>query len=347
MTRKKPLGPAAAALFEAHVDFETAQWRGSAAPLRLRAEVDAFWEWAGKTPLNALVSADTVYGVAERLALDIELPERLAQTIGEIANDLVRLDVNRETRVEDVVDEALFEEGVSLFVELEELRNRLIRRVLDSPVYRALASDVLYQGIKDYIFSDTGAINAIPGVSSLFKGSSSALGKRLPGLEAQVEKRVRAYIRDNTAKTLLNSQQRLLDSLDEARIRVIADEIWTSVRDQPLSVADVVDANELQRLVDYGLRVWRALRATVYVGDLVNEAVQSYFTRHGDSPISELLAQVGVDRDLLRQEAEKLAPTVIDGLAQTGLLEDLIRRRLEPFYRSAAFERALARGGDE
>ncbi|GAB3670780.1 hypothetical protein [Salinisphaera aquimarina] len=346
MTKSNTPGPQAAALLEAHVAFEIEQWQGKGAARRLRAEVDAIWAWAKDTPLHRLVSVDTVRGAAERLALDMTLPDRLAAVIGHIADHLIRLDVNHDTRVQDVVDEALFEDGVSLFVELEALRSRLIKRLLDSPVYTALASDVLYQGIKDYIFADSGAIKSIPGVSSLIKGSTSAVSKRLPGLEAQVEKRVRGYIENNTAKTLARSEQLLLESLDETRIRAIADEIWTQIHAKPLSIDDVIDRDELQKLVDFGLRVWQELRETQYVGELVDQAVVSFFDEYGDQPITELLQHVGVDRDLLRQEAEVLAPAVIDGLAESGLLEGVIRRRLEAFYTSKAFDKAFAAGAD-
>jgi len=344
MTKSKSLEPTAQTLLDAHVAFEIEQWKGKGAAKRLRSEIDAIWGWGKDTPLNTLVDVDAVRGAAERLALDMDLPDGFAGVIGTIADDLIRLDVNKKTRVQDVIDESLFDEGVSLFVELEELRARLIKRLLDSPVYTALASDVLYQGIKDYIFADSGAIKSIPGVSSLIKGSTSAVSKRLPGLEAQVEKRVRSYIENNTAKTLARSEELLLESLDEARIRAIAAEIWGEIHDKPLSIDDVIDADELQKLVDYGLRVWKELRQTQYLGELVDQAVVSYFEHYGDKPVTELLGHVGVDRDLLYQEADTLAPVVIEGLSESGLLEPLVRGRLEAFYGSKAFEKAMAEG---
>lgn len=329
-------------LLEAHVAFELAQWQGDPGAERMTRLVDTFWAWADKTPLNAVVSAATVRQAGVRLALDIDLPDALAGVIGQLVDELIRLEVQRTTRVQDVVDQALFDDGVVLFIELEELRARVIKRLLDSPVYTALASDVLYQGIKDYIFSDSAAINSIPGVSKLLKGSSSAVSKRLPGLEAQVEKRVKAYIENNTAKTLARSEQYLLDSLDDERIRAIADEIWAAVHDKPLSIADVVDSKELQSIVDYGLRVWQELRETEYLGVLVEEGIQRYFDAHGDQSLAELMAHVGVDRALLQAEAQQLAPEFVSGLVETGLLETLIREQLVPFYESAACRDALA-----
>lgn len=341
MSESPDTAHAAAALLDAHVAFELAQWQGGPGAARMTRLVDLFWQWAGQTTLSQVVSADTVRGAAERLALDMELPDALAGVIGGIADELVWLETNRETRVQDVVDQALFDDGVTLFIELEELRARLIKRLLDSPVYTALAGDVLYQGIKDYIFADSGAINSIPGVSKLLKGSSSAVSRRLPGLEAQVERRVKAYIENNTAKTLARSEAYLLDSLDAERIRAIADDIWESVHDKPLSIDDVVDSAELQKLIDYGLRVWQELRETEYVGVMVDEAVQRYFAQHGGQTLTELMGHVGIDRDLLAAEAQTLAPEIVAGLAETGLLEPLVREQLEPFYQSDAFENAM------
>ena len=332
-------------LFEAHVAHELTAWRGRGGRKRLERLVDTFWDWAEDTTLNQLIDCDSVRGAAERLALDLDLPDQLASVIGGVADELVRLDVNRQTRVRDVIDQSLFDEGVSLAVELETLRARLVQRLLQSPVYTALASDILYQGIKDYIFSDSGAIRSIPGVSRLIKGSSSAVSRRMPGLEAQVESRVRAYIEANTARTLARTEAYLLESLNGDRLRALADEIWKTTADKPLSIADAIDSQELQRLVDYGLQVWRSLRETEYLGVMIDQGVQTYFARHGEDTLAELMRHFGVDREVLAGEVVSLAPDLIDGLAETGLLETWVRDQLADFYDSRAFE-AVMRGED-
>ncbi|HET7315386.1 hypothetical protein [Salinisphaera sp.] len=328
-------------LFEAHVAHDLAAWRGKAGRARLAGRVESFWRWAERVTLAEVVDRDTARAATERLVLDLELPDRLAAVIGEIADELVRLEVNRSTRVRDVIDQSLFDDGVDLVVELETLRARLIQRLLNSPVYMALASDLLYQGIKDYIFSDSGAIRSIPGVSRLIKGSSSAVSRRMPGLEAQVETRVRAYIEANTARTLARTESYLLESLDARRLRALADEVWAAIADQPLSIADAVASHELQRLVDYGLQVWRSLRETEYLGVMIDQGVQAYFARHGDDTLAELMSHVGVDRKILAAEVDTLAPMLIEALESTGLLETWVRDQLADFYDSAAFAAAI------
>lgn len=324
-------------LFEAHVAHELSVWRGERGRRRLSRLVETFWNWAERTTLTEMIDCDSVRGVVERLTLDLDLPDQLAEVIGGIADELVRLDVNRETRVRDVIDQSLFDDGVALAVELDTLRARLIQRLLKSPVYTALASDILYQGIKDYIFSDSGAIRSIPGVSRLIKGSSSAVSRRMPGLEAQVESRVRAYIEANTARTLARTETYLLESLDGDRLRALADEIWRAAADKPLSIADAIDSEELQRLVDYGLQIWRSLRETEYLGLMIDQGVQAYFARHGDDTLAELMSHVGIDRQIVADEVAALAPDVIEGLAETGLLETWVRDQLADFYDSDVF----------
>lgn len=328
-------------LYAAHVAFELRQWRGKTRRRRLRQEVDALWDWAQTTPVDAVLDADQARQIVRRLLLDGDLPDSLGTLLGYLAASLVEMDINRRTRVRDVVDQALFDDGVGLFVALEDLRKRLIEQALDSPVYAAIATDVLYQGIKDYIFSDHGALGNIPGVGSLLRGSASAVNRRVPGLEAQVEKRVRAYIEANIGKTLARSQALLRESLDADRIRAIADEVWAAARDMNLSMADVLTNDDIDTLAAFGLRAWRDLRPTEYAAELLAAGVDAFYARYGSRSLAELLGDVGVDRALLLQEVEALAEPVIDALLETGWLQAAIERRLAPFYRSKAFVDAL------
>ena len=69
--------------------------------------------------------------------------------------------------------------------------------------------------------------------------------------------------------------------------------------------------------------------------------VEHLFTLYGDKPVIELLAAVGVDRDMVMAEVDAYALPVIDVLREEGYLEALIRRRLAPFYKSAAAKKLL------
>lgn len=326
----------------AHKAFEHRQWQGQSGQARLARGIDHVWAWADRVTLAELVSQATLTEAVRRAALTRNLPAELAAMIGAIAEDVLRDPVHRDTRVGDVLDPVRFDDGVALFVSLETLRARLFEYLLDSPVYSALASDLLYQGIKDYIFSDSGAIQSIPGVSRLIRGSSSAVARRMPGLEAQVEKRVRSYIQNNTSRVLARSRSYLLASLDGARIHALADELWADTADRPLAVAELLSPAELQRLVDYGLALWRDLRESEYVDALVERSVQSFYIHYGEHTLTTLLTLIGLDRATLDAEAAALGPELLAALADTGLLDTLIADQLDEFYDSAAFAEALS-----
>lgn len=328
-------------LYATHMAFELAQWRGPARHELIAREVAAFWSWAQVTPLRSVVHARYAHAAAERVLLDVTLPQSLSTTLGRLAAALINLDINRDTRLCDVVDETLFNDGVTLFIELERLRERVLSKALDSPVYAALVSEVLYQGIKDYMFSDANAFSGIPGVSSLLKGSASAVNRRVPGFEAQVEKRVRAYIEANLARTLARSQARLLETLDAPRIRALAADVWAQTRDNTLSVTDMLADDDVDALAAFGVRVWRELRQTPYMAEVLEAALEALYAQYGERPLSDLFEQFGVTRHVLAQEVDALADPVIDALLESGGLEAFIARRLQPFYASAAFAQAL------
>ena len=58
--------------------------------------------------------------------------------------------------------------------------------------------------------------------------------------------------------------------------------------------------------------------------------------------MAELAAHVGLDRATLAGEVEALAPAIIEGLAETGLLELLIDDQIDAFYDSEAFAAAIS-----
>ena len=60
------------------------------------------------------------------------------------------------------------------------------------------------------------------------------------------------------------------------------------------------------------------------------------------SPLAELAGHVGLDRATLAAEIDALAPEIITGLAETGLLEALVNDQIDAFYDSPAFTEAAS-----
>ncbi|MGB1581649.1 MAG: hypothetical protein ACPHER_09095 [Nevskiales bacterium] len=317
-------------VLEAHVAFELKQWQGKTLEKRIKEDLKAFWAWADEVRVDELSSAERVTDIAQRLVHDMPLPEDLAEVIGSIAKHLVSLPVNRETRVADVIDADLYNDGTELLINLRELREQAIRQGVKSPIYGTLVSEILYNGIRDYLTSDNAVTQKIPGVSSLLNKGAGAISKRMPDLE----NRLRSSVEKNLNRTIRQSEKFLLDMLTDERIRHISEELWDMIQHSHLSVADLISNEEIDDIVAFGMKIWLHLRETDYLVEMVREGIEHFFDQYGEYSIAALLDSIGVNEKLLQTEALTSVPPVIAVLEESGFLEATIRRRLEPFYNS-------------
>ncbi|MEQ8799068.1 MAG: hypothetical protein RJQ08_08000 [Salinisphaeraceae bacterium] len=329
------------ALLDAHVAFELRQWQGKALDKQVAAEVQHLWDWLAATPLEALIDAATIGNVVRESVLTREPGPGLAAGIGATIRRVLDDPLHADTRVADVLDQSVFEVGVALAADMEDARHALIRGVTRSPVYAAVASEVLYHGIRDYLFSDRALLRRIPGVSSLLSAGAGAVSKRLPQLEVQVEKQVRAYLEANLSRTLAQSETFLAEALTADRIRALGDQIWEALADRPLLAARVLTDDDVDALADFGVVVWNQLRDTEYVDELVARVIDAIYAEHGSRPVTDLLADVGVDAPGLARDAQRLIKPLAARARADGSLEALLRRRLEPFYASSAAAKVL------
>lgn len=322
------------ALLEAHVAFELAQWRDNGAE-NAAEEIKAFFAWASKTPLNKLTTAARVKDISYRLVIDMPLPDTIAEVIGDIAGHLIQLPLNKKTQIGEVVDEALYEATIEQILALSELRDAVVAGSIESPLFSMLVSDILYNGIRGYLTAGTEKLGSVSGL--LGKGAG-ALGKRL---DSQMEPRLRGYIESNAKVIAAQSQTFLQNALTEERIRELGEEIWGAVQRSHLSIAAVIDEDEIRRFATYGQQVWMSLRDTEYVSEMIYAGIDEFFNQHGKKNIAEVLALVGVDEALVAAEAEQILPELLAALSDTDYLEGLIRRRLTPFYQSKELAAAL------
>lgn len=317
-------------LLDAHIAFELSQWQGKTLDRRLKEESKAFWTWANSISLNQFSSAEQIIDIARRFTADMPLPEEIAGIIGTVAKHLVALPVNRETRVTDVMPDTLITEGVELIVELRHLREEIIHQSVNGPLYSTLVTEILYNGIRDYMTSENALTQKVPGMGKLIKKGGDALSRRIPNLE----ERLRGFIEKNMENTVAQSERFLLNALSDERIRHIAEEIWEMTKRSHLSVAEILNEDEVDAIVAYGFRLWLHLRETDYLQALIAEAIEKVFEEYGETKLSRLLTRVGVTKKLIEHETLTIGPQLVSVLQESGYLEATIRRRLEPFYAS-------------
>ncbi len=325
------------ALLETHVEFELKQWQGKTLNRRLKEEVQAFWDWAEGMTLDQFSTPKTITLIIQHVALEVPLPKDVPEIFGTIAKHLVRLPVNRETSVADIVNAELFDDGVELLVDLKQLRQEAIHQAVHSPVYATLVSEILYNGIRDYLGSENLFTQKVPGMGKLMSKGADVLSKRIPNLE----EKLRGYISRNMQKTVKQSESFLQQALSEKRIRQLAAEIWELIHRTPVSVSEVLDDDEVDAIVAYVFEIWVQLRKTDYIAELIAEAIQKFFAEYGEMQLARLLETAGINRKLIENAVMIAGPQVVKVLEESGYIEATIRRRLEPFYASKEAVAAL------
>jgi hypothetical protein len=124
----------------------------------------------------------------------------------------------------------------------------------------------------------------------------------------------------------------------------MADEIWDEIAAKPLSVAvEIFTPQDLEDFVVLGYEFWLKFRKTRYFRAISTEVVDRLFVKYGDESVHSVVSDMGITEEMIAEELRSFLPPLIDHARRGGFLEQRIRARLEPFYRSEAVATLLSR----
>ncbi|MCR8915150.1 hypothetical protein FDP08_18395 [Marinobacter panjinensis] len=330
------------ALLEQHVKHELASLKGAKLRRFLATEVDALFDYAGTITLNRLISVEQVMGVIQRIVIDMELDAGIPEMAAEMATEVLNAPVQGTSRLRDIITREQATGFLEEALELRQQRERVISEIMAHPVYQELVSNVVYQGVVNYLYEDNLITKSVPGVGSMMKFGKRWANKAVPGLDESFERRFKTWLSDSLPGLVARSEQFLHRALTDDELRDSVMAAWVAVEDRTIEeLHEGLGDVQLQEFVVLGYEFWLQFRKTAYFEGCTRAVVERLFDMYGDSPVIELLSDVGVDHDLVMAEVGALAVPLIDVLREEGYLEALIRRRLEPFYKSAATKKLL------
>lgn len=336
------VSPQARRLLDAHVDYVMEQLQGASLEALLDAEVDALLADARRLTLNDVVTPHMIQATARTYAVDIELSGAIPELIGDIARALYAHPQHAHTRLSELLPDGLFEEFLDKFLDMDDLHAWVAHEAINNPVYAALATDIVIEGIRGYIYHGGSRARGVPGVRQ-----ASALGARLlrgslPAIEETIEESLRAYLQRSIQDLLTGSENFLLGLFDREQVRLLVTEAWETVKDRRVSdFQEGVSSLDIEELFVIGYELWRSVRTTPLYGALIDAGVEAFFDKYGDFTLREILDEMGVTREIAMGEALRFAPHVLDVLRQKDMLEPIVRRHLAGFYESGAVDAIL------
>lgn len=345
-TRKKAAGSrkkdVAQALLDAQVAFvvDTLTQTGCLTPT-LDALLDHALEDAARLTLEQVVTRDLIKATARTYAIELDLQGGIPELVGDVARALHAHPIHERTRLGDLVSPRRFEDLLDHAMALKSLRRRVIDELLGSPLYERIASDLLYNGIRDYV-ARTEAPSGIPGARSALRLGRAVVKRATAGFEDALELSIKRHIGRSVGRISRETAQPLLDGEHDAALREVAVDSWQRLRE--LTVGELrrdVTALDVEELFVTLYECWKDLRRTPFIAAMIETGIDTVFDKYGAQSLAALLEDLGVDRALMRREALRFAPHVLGALHAAGRLEPAVRRLLEPFYHSGAVEKVL------
>ncbi|MGB1221252.1 MAG: hypothetical protein ACPG43_06920 [Alcanivoracaceae bacterium] len=334
----KKMSETASKLLEAQVAYTLDQLQGKALRGHVESNVDFLLEAGSKLRLADLVSEEMIRATALKYASDMEPGPGLAEMVAEIARQLHGHPGHDQCTLRDLVDDRMFDEVLGKVIEMKSVREQIVHDLVGNPLYSELIADVLYHGIRNYM-TDNPLTKRLPGAQSMMKLGKSMMDKATPNIEDAI----RRYIQKNINSSLRESERFLIESLDDRRIDGVARDVWAQVREEPISrFQDYVGEDDLEDFFVIGFEYWRRLRTTDYYRSLVDAGVDFFFNKYGKTPVTDIIADVGVSRDMIVEDAMHYLPHILKVLKKKGVLEDWGRQTLEGFYLSDAVAEILA-----
>jgi hypothetical protein len=332
----------AQALLDAHTAFvvEALTQSKRFTPL-LDGLLDGVLEQAAALRLEQMVTRDMIKATARTYAIELDLQGGIPELVGEVARALHAHPLHEKTRLGDLISPRRFEDLLDHALALKSLRRRLIGEVLESPLYERIASDLLYNGIRDYL-ARTEAPSGIPGARSALKLGRAMVKRATAGFEDALEEGIKRHIGRSVGRVSRETAQPLLDGEHDDALRDVALDSWQRLRE--LSLGELrrdLTALDVEELFVTLYECWKELRHVPMIGAMIDTGIDVFFDKYGEQTLAALLEDLGVDRALMRSEALRFAPHVIAQLHAAGRLAPIVQGLLAPFYRSGAVERVL------
>ena len=204
-------------LLDAQIEFVIEQASSDGFQQLIEEELNHFYSVIDTLTLNDVVNPDQIKQTIQKYSQEMEIHGAMPELMGEIAQHVYEHPAHDNNTVSDIITDAQFDEVLEKMLEMDDVRERAIKQAIANPVYAALVSELLYNGIKDYA-TDNAVTKNIPGASSMLKLGKNMMNKAAPKLEKAIEDNVKKYIEINASATLKQSEKFLTKTLNNEKI---------------------------------------------------------------------------------------------------------------------------------
>lgn len=322
-------------LLDAQVAFVLAELSGPPAAELVATELAHLLDALDDVPVGELIEREALRATAYVVLDTLGESPAIAAMVTTLVPMLRDLPASGDHRLGGVVDRAAVEALVNVLARSQTLREEVLHRLGQSPAVSALALRFVSALVGDAVQQNRQRVERVPGARSLL-GMGDFAARQARGMAPKQLEKMVGGAADKGAQTAMERVSRALaDTFDEDAVRVAAMEVWDlHAEDSVAGLRAYVTDEEVEQLVASGHEAWLGLHASPWFSTVVDTAIEAFLERYGERTVGETLAEFGLDRSRLAAEVERHAPRILAMLHRDGQLEVLVRRRVEPFFRS-------------
>lgn len=323
----------AQALLEAHTRHVMQQLSGDALDALVETETALACDWLAARPVTALAGPVLVRDFLLRNVFDITPSEQLLAQVGLLATRALASPLNEETRLDAILDKKDFDHIAERLIEMEDVRNDIVHAILQSHDVTHLISDIVFNGVKNYLAENSNIAKKVPGMSSLMKVGKGMMERM--GTDTMVEGALKNYVHQNTRATMEMTERLVRQALESHKLKAASHKAWQKVHSLRLDIATKhVTEAQVREVVAIGNRLWNHFRQTGYARGMLAELVEAWFEERGQEPALSVLESIGLGRERLAGEVRLFLKPLLQELVSSGHLEARVRSHLEDFYGS-------------
>lgn len=322
------LDPVAARLLDAQVLFALDQLRGENFHGLVIDEIEHFLAEVTEITLAESVTPAMIKDTAAKYTVQVPVEGAIPELVGEIGARIHELTVAADTPIGELLAAPRFAELAEAVAEMD-LTARVLDRALSRPEVADVCADLARRALTDVVAESAtrrgGATGFVAGI-----GARLLTGPRWADRAERITRRATRFL-----LTHLRADEELL-------AQTLTD-LWRENLDTPVSsVGTLISAGDVEDAIVVVFEFWRSFRDTDYFRSLLDAGIDEFFAKYGDTSLYDLLAELGVGREDMIEEALRFGPPVLAMLDERGDLAAVLRRRLLPFYASEQFRAALA-----
>lgn len=308
------------------LDAQVEHWRqrlvGADALTQMVSILDDVLVRASHFTLNELVTREAIHGVVRTYAFELNLGGGILELVGAMARGLYQVWQQHPPRLRDLTHPQNIEQWIDKIVELQPLRQHIIRQLQHSPLAKNLLSQLIIQTLQRQL-PDWLAAQAAQHPQYSLRGK---LMQRLLLSEVQLVE----WLSQHIAAGIQHSDA--LD-LDDQMLTDFLQQLWIGVREVDLDQHAIgLTALDVEEFFVLMYENWKHLRQTEHLQRWIYTGIDVFFEVYGDYAVTDLLDEVGVTQAHMVGEIERFVPMVLQALDQSGDLTDLIEAQLQPFY---------------